>query len=253
MPDKFVKDKPDMTRQGFYIAIPRYFRLFVSTRAKLYAVYARVRKLPFRLTKETQVVVDSYPRSANSFFEAAFTKAHEGRIEVAHHSHAAAQVLSGAARGLPCIILLREPEAAIASLYEMHGGQYPIWLCTQEYVTFYSALVPALDKLMIITTETLETRFYRLMITLRDRWDLPVKPYEIDAAMRSELYKMVDKTGKARNAGASERYSERLNSEEKAQRRADLHAIRRMVIDPDNALSLGKARELYERFKLNAL
>ena len=148
---------------------------------------------------------------------------------------------------------MREPEAAIASFYEMHEGQYPIWLCTQEYVTFYSTLVPALDKLMIITTETLETRFHRLMVTLRDSWNLPVEPYEIDAAMRSELYQMVDKTGKARNASETERYSERVSSEEKTQRRADLNAIRRMVRDPDNAHSLGKARELYERFKHNAL
>ena len=107
------------TKPGFYRHLRRRLRLLVSTRPALYALYARFEKLQFQLTDKTTVVVDSYPRSGNSFFEAAFTRAHCGREEVAHHAHAAAQVLAGAKRGLPCIVLLREPEAAIASFVKI--------------------------------------------------------------------------------------------------------------------------------------
>lgn len=244
--------KPNTGKPGFYRLIRRLFRLFVSTRPALYQAYARLENLQFRLTGGTQIVVDSYPRSANSFFEAAFTRAHGGRIEVAHHSHAAAQVLSGVARGLPCIVLVREPEAAIASFYEMHGGHYPIWLCTQEYVAFYSALVHVLDKLIVVTTENLEARFFDLMVQVRDTHSLDIEPFEVDARVRAELFEQVDATGRARNGSVVERYSESLSSEEKSQRRANLDKIRHSIRSPRNAHRLAKANAVYYRFKSHA-
>lgn len=247
-----VLPTPNTTRRPTSRVIRRLFRLFVSTRPALYGSYAKLENLQFRLTDTTEIVIDSYPRSANSFFEAAFTMAHKGQIEVAHHAHAAAQVLAGEKKGLPCVVLVREPEAAIASFYEMNGGHYPIWLCTQEYVAFYSALLPVLNNLVVLPTEFLELRFHDLMVFLRDQYALKLEPYEIDANVRADLFNMVDATGRARNGFAVERYSATLSAEAKAKRQANLEVIRKMICAPSNARRLSKANALYEGFKNRA-
>ena len=242
-----IATKPPLFRQ-----LRRRLRLMVSTRPALYALYARLGSLQFRFTDKTTVVVDSYPRSANSFFEAAFTLSHGGREVVAHHSHAAAQVLSGVHRGLPCIVLVREPEEAIASFFEMHGGNYPISLCTTEYITFYAALIPAIDKLIVVKTSQIEARFHDLMAHLRDEHCISVEPYEINEGNRSELFRSVDETGRKRNGFSAERYSEKLSAEKKQARREHLNAITVMIRATKNKARLARARALYENFSTHA-
>ena len=249
MTDSTNIQPPNSTKPKLYRHLLRRLRLLVSTRPTLYAFYARLARLQFQMTDRTSVVVDSYPRSANSFFEAAFTRSHGGREVVAHHSHAAAQVLAGVKRGLPCIVLLREPEAAIASFYEMSGGDYPIELCTREYSVFYTSLLPVIDKLIIVETEQIEARFHDLMVYLRDKHGLAVEPYEIDAAMHSELLLAVDETGRHRNGFAIERYSETLSKVEKQSRRERLDAIRTQIRAPQNATQLARCRTVYQEFK----
>lgn len=237
---------------GPYRMLRRYLRLYVSARPKLYAAYARLGGLQFQLTETTQVLVDSYPRSANSFFEAAFTRAHGGRLEVAHHSHAAGQVLMGVKRGLPAIVLLREPRGAIASFYEMNDGDYPIELCTREYVVFYTALRSVIDRLVVVETATLENRFFALMTLLRDRYGLNVEPYEITPRVRAELMRDVDETGRRRNGFSAERYSDSLSLEEKKARRDRLDRIITMIEAPANAGLLARAEALFEEFRTHA-
>lgn len=244
--------RPRTLKPSLYRRLVRRFRLLVATRPNLYTCYARARRLPFQITDKTQVLVDSYPRSANSFFEAAFVKAHGGRLNVAHHSHAAGQVLAGVKRGLPCIVLVRAPEAAIASFYDMNGGDFPIELCTREYVAFYHALAPVMDRLIIVETATLEARFYDLMKFLRDRYGLDVACYVIDGDTRKALFEDVDATGRARNGFSAERYSDKRSPREKQERQDQLAAIRDLISTPKNAAELSRAQSLYESFRTHA-
>lgn len=229
----------------------RRLRLLVSGDPRLYYYYARLAKLPFQINDTTTVLVDSYPRSANSFFEAAFTKAHGGRESVAHHSHAAGQVLIGLKRNLPCIVLIRNPVSAIVSFYEMNEGSYSIDLCTSEYIKFYSSLEEHIDKIIILETQEIESRFYDLMKMLRERYGLSVEPYSIDAATRAELFQIVDETGLERN-GHVERYSGSLNEIDKQNREEHLASIKDRVCARENCVRLARATELYMKFQSHA-
>lgn len=244
--------RPNTTRRPLLRSWRRNVRIFVSTRPLLYTLYARAEGLQFQLNDRTSVLVDSYPRSANSFFEAAFTRAHGGRAEVAHHSHAAAQVLEGVRRGLPAVVLLRTPRHAIASFFEMNGGDYSIALCTREYIAFYSALLPVLDQLIVVETDTLEQRFFDLMMRLRDRFGLELEPYEITPEVRADLMRDVDKTGRHRNGFTAERYSDSLSQREKKLRRDRLDRIVGLVEAPTNSARLAKADAIFAEFRRHA-
>jgi hypothetical protein len=244
--------RPNAGRSAFSRRLRRRLRLAISTRPTLYSIYARAEKLRFQITPETTVVVDSYPRSANSFFEAAFTRAHGGRERVAHHSHAAAQVLAGVRLGLPCVVLLREPEAAIASFFEMNGGDYPIDLCTLEYAVFYETLTSVANCIVVVETDELENQFYNLMVLLKDDWGLNLEPYHIDTDVRGELMTAVDETGQTRNGFSAEKYSDKRPVAERAQRAALLATIRAAISEPKNARLLARAHRAHESIRSHA-
>src|SRR5205814_3293356 len=60
---------------------------------------------------ETEVVIEGFPRSGNTFAVAAFHYAQRPRdVKIAHHAHVPAQLLSAVRLGLPAVVLVRDPE-----------------------------------------------------------------------------------------------------------------------------------------------
>lgn len=64
---------------------------------------------------DTELVIEGYPRSANSTTAYGFLARQTRPISLAHHKHHAAQLLFAAKRGIPAVILIRQPEQAIIS------------------------------------------------------------------------------------------------------------------------------------------
>src|SRR3954470_18526610 len=64
---------------------------------------------------DTEVVIDGYTRSASTFAVHAFQVAQREPVRLAHHLHAPAQLMEAARRGLPTIMVIREPRGAVLS------------------------------------------------------------------------------------------------------------------------------------------
>lgn len=62
----------------------------------------------------TELVVEGFPRSANSFTARFFRRNNDG-IVIATHSHSPTEIIVAAKRTLPIIVLLRNPKDAILS------------------------------------------------------------------------------------------------------------------------------------------
>lgn len=73
---------------------------------------------------DTEIVIEGYPRSGNTFATHAFTLAQEqaGRLapRLADHVHVPAQVMRATNWRLPTIVVVREPEAVLRSLVVKH-------------------------------------------------------------------------------------------------------------------------------------
>jgi len=68
------------------------------------------------ITRDTQIVIDSFPRSANTFVTVAFQISQPCSVRIAHHLHAPAQIIAGARMGIPILVPVRDPRAAAVSL-----------------------------------------------------------------------------------------------------------------------------------------
>lgn len=65
------------------------------------------------VNEDTDIVIEGYPRSANTFAVAAFEIAQGKPSKIARHTHAIAQLKRAAALKLPTLVIIREPEQAI--------------------------------------------------------------------------------------------------------------------------------------------
>ena len=99
------------------------------------------KKQELAASKDTQIVIEGFPRSGNSFAVLAFEFAQTTPVKIAHHLHAPAQVIRAAKLRIPCIVLIRDPVDTIASLVirEMFVS---VDTAFDEYICFYEHVLP---------------------------------------------------------------------------------------------------------------
>jgi glycosyltransferase involved in cell wall biosynthesis len=93
-------------------------RTRVSESPALYLPLARHKypgPSPEVINSETELVIDAYTRAATTFAVYAFQLSQETPVRLAHHLHAAAQVIDAARRKVPTLVLIREPQGTILS------------------------------------------------------------------------------------------------------------------------------------------
>src|SRR4051794_19274143 len=93
-------------------------RTLISEHPQPYLAFAR-RKYPGPspqvIGRDTAVVIDGYTRSASTFAVYAFQLSQPKPVRLAHHLHAPAQLIEAARRGLPTLMVIREPRGALLS------------------------------------------------------------------------------------------------------------------------------------------
>lgn len=123
----------------------RRLRNAVARHPALYMALARRNGKRGLLAADTELVIEGFPRCANSFAEAAFRVAQPRPVKLAHHTHAPAHVIAGVRQGVPTLVLVREPDRAVASLIVRDSQNYRPEECFREYIGFYETVRPFAD------------------------------------------------------------------------------------------------------------
>jgi len=112
----------------------RHERLFFAVSARRY---------PFnqmKVTRQTQICIEGFPRSANSYAVVVFRLANPG-VTIGHHLHVPAQILRACRYGIPTVVLIRPPEEAVASfMLFQHAADADGYL--RSYYEFYKTVLP---------------------------------------------------------------------------------------------------------------
>lgn len=126
-------------------------RTRVAEYPSLYLPFAR-RKYPGPspevISPDTELVIDGFTRSATTFAVYALQLSQEQPVRLAHHLHAPAQLIEAARRGVPALVLIREPRGAILS----QVAREP-WVTVSgaliAYSRFYTCLLPYRDRFVV--------------------------------------------------------------------------------------------------------
>jgi hypothetical protein len=112
---------------------------------------ARLRGEGELVDDDTDLVIESYPRCASSFALAAFNLAQRPAVyRVAHQTHAAGHVIEAVRRGVPTLVLIREPEDVLVSNMIRHPKRTVPDLL-RGYLRFYEPLLPHRDGFVVGT------------------------------------------------------------------------------------------------------
>lgn len=128
----------------------------------------------------TDLVIEGFPRSANTYAVAAFRCANGGAAVLADHLHVAASVVAGVRRGLPVIVVVREPVEAVASLVQRQPMRPETAL--RAYVRFYARIQRVLPEVVVSDFPVTITAFGSVIEAVNRRHGTAYRPYELTPA-----------------------------------------------------------------------
>lgn len=227
----------------------RSIRRRLSTRPTLYRVLAKIMGSERLLRQETNLVVDGFPRSANSYIEAAFNVSQAGKgIYLSSHSHASGQVVAAVRRNLPTVVLYRNPDDAVASYMHMSASSLSMNQLFLEYVTFYKTILPLSDQVVLASFPSVTCDFPSIVKKVNAKFNIELLVPTMDLNFEQEVSAWRDKTSLARS-GRVTLYSESNSKGSLLARQQQLAAFRETVAE-FNGPSREEAIKLFQQLKL---
>lgn len=97
-------------------------------------------RFPKLTTAKTDICIDGYPRSGNTYIVSAFLGWNRGQGLIAsHHSHLAGNIKYALKRKIPTVVLIRKPEDAVSSVL-VWDGLLNTTVALVGYIHFYNTL-----------------------------------------------------------------------------------------------------------------
>jgi len=120
-----------------------YFKFFVDKHKELF------------INQNTDIIVEGFPRSGNSFLVFYLKKISKNKINIASHTHHPAHVMKGYKEKKTIIIVIREPIDAVVSLFIFYKKKIKFELLIDEYISFYNRIFKYKDEFIILNFETI--------------------------------------------------------------------------------------------------
>lgn len=182
---------------------------------------------------DTELVIDGFQGSANSFATVAFKQSQTQTVKLAHHMHSPAQIIQATKKNIPVLLTLREPQATVLSL----TSRWPYISVTaglRSYIAFYTKLRPYAAKHIVSNFDITTQRLDLVIEALNTKFDTHFDPVDI-AKVNVEL------RAKTRSL------------EETAKRAPVKQAKLKAFSTEQNIQLLAQANQVYQDYLLSAL
>lgn len=101
------------------------------------------------VTRRTDVLIDGFQGSGNTFTTRAFRAAQERPVDIAHHVHCSEQVRHAVRRSVPTLLLIRDPRGAVVSTARRWPGP-DISLILRSWIRYYEDVVELLPDVVVM-------------------------------------------------------------------------------------------------------
>jgi hypothetical protein len=129
------------------------------------------------VSRQTEIVIEGFPRTGSSFAVAAFRRAQGRPVKVAHHVHAPAQVMAAVRWGIPALVLIREPEDSVLSLV-IRSPEITLPQALTAYERFYRPLLPARDRFVTASFDDVVADFGGVIDRINERYETEFVRFE---------------------------------------------------------------------------
>lgn len=233
----------------------RAARTRISTIPQIYLPLRRMLGYGNRLFDErTELVIEGFPRSGNSFSEAAFLFAQGREVPLGHHTHAAAHVIAAVRKGLPCLVVIRNPADACRSLVMTDPGVFAPENTLDEYRIFYDAIEPHLSGIVLARFETITHDFGLVCDAVNAKFATAFNRFDHTPENDAAAFRLLDQNSHERRANRAEQeaYSPHASEERRQAREIEKKRVAALFDAPSVADLLARADATYLRLKQKA-
>ena len=122
-----------------------------------------------RITDRTEIVIEGFPRSGNTFATFALHEAEGREVDVSSHVHVPAQVKVAVKMGKPTLVVVRDPMGTLTSLLTA-APHVRFDAAIREYIHHHRELVPFRDGFVVGTFEKTTTDFSAVIDAVNQRF-----------------------------------------------------------------------------------
>lgn len=159
---------------------------------------------------DTEIVIESYPRSGNTFSVTAFEMAQNREMRRGDHLHAPAQVILAANMRIPCLVLVRRPQDAIFS-HVIRFPHIPIRQCLTDYIRFYRTVLPYRSAYVLATFEAATRDFGVVVKALNERFGTSFVEFDHTPDNEEQCFRLIQQRYESRY-GDGQAISEAIHS-----------------------------------------
>lgn len=214
---------------------------FVCARPKLYNIlvaFLPPERQRLAANKETECIIDGYPRSANTFAVVAFKSAGNAHLSLAHHTHVPATVLYGCTHNLPTVVLIRNPLDAVCSAVIFSGAQPRALL--KEWIWFYRNCWAYRSKFVVASFNEVTEDFGAVIEKLNLRWGTSFAVFKSDDEAMARVDSRIEAIALRKGQG------ERQVAKPSCVREKYREAVQRALFKEKELLC--EAGQIYERY-----
>jgi hypothetical protein len=195
--------------------------------------------------RKSDLVIEGYPGSANSFVRGAYLVANPD-LEIASHLHTISHVERARSLHRPTLVLLREPEGSIPShVARFLNGDVAAGLAS--YIRYYEKLQRITEGVVYATFQQATADLTFVTARLNDAFGISLSAPDVqDQQVRAHIDDYLEEGGRL-GFGADSAALWQIGNEARA---ASLSAVKAELNSPRNEHLLAKARRTYENIAL---
>ena len=196
------------------------------------------RKCDRIISKATDIVIEGFPRSGNTFGVQAFRISQGNGIKIAHHFHSQAQLVIAAKWGIPAISLIREPKDAIASAM-VFDDSIAARRFLRDYIHFYETILPYKKHFVTANFDDVVSDFGSIIKRVNAKFGTDFTAFEHNEENVATLFSMIEGQAEALSHGSA-----KVARPEKARQGARERALEAMAAPKLRPL-LAAAEQVY--------
>ena len=197
-----------------------------------------------QITASTDLVIEGFPRSGNTFTTFAIEDASGHELTIASHVHQPCQIKLALARGLPTVFVVRDPVSALAS-FLVYDRRFSASTVIGEYRSYHRELVPYAERLLICEFDEVTSHISSVIDRINQRYFLQIPPFDEEPSNVERVLAQIERRHKLVHPGIDPVQSA---ASPQADRRKVNEEMREALLHPRNAAQLADAQELFEFF-----
>ncbi len=161
----------------------------------LYRLRPRYRNL--LVDRRTQLVIEGFPRSGNTFAVVAFERAQRKSVRVAHHLHMPAHVMLAARWRIPTLVLMRKPTDAVLSL-AIREPRISIRQAMKHYVSFYGKVAGYRNAFVLGSFEEVIQDYGAVLERVNAKFGAHFTPFDHSKDNVNDVFTRIEERHRAR-------------------------------------------------------